>query len=96
MNIYVGNLSYQATEQDLKKLFSEFGEVKSVKIINDNYTGRSRGFGFVDMEQTSEATKAIEALNNVNFKQQSLIVNEARSKTPVGGEKDSFFRNKNK
>ena len=78
MNIYVGNLSYEVTEEDLKKAFEVFGEVDTVKVIKDNYTGRSKGFGFVEMSAKSEAQSAIEGLNGKDLKGRNLNVNEAR------------------
>jgi RNA recognition motif-containing protein len=92
MNIFVGNLSYQATEEQLQNLFAEFGNVKSVKIIKDNYTSRSRGFGFVEMPENAEAEKAIEKLNGSSMDQQVIVVNEARPRTE--NSRDSFS-NKN-
>jgi RNA recognition motif-containing protein len=89
MNIFVGSLSYQASEDKLESLFSEFGTVTSVKIVYDNYSNRSRGFGFVEMPNKEEALKAIEKLNGTSFIQQTLVVNEARPKQPSGG---SFSR----
>ena len=80
--IYVGNINYQATEEDLKNVFSEYGEVTSVKIINDRETGRSKGFGFVEME--SGAEKAIEELDGQEFQGRRLRVNEARPRAPRG------------
>ncbi len=80
MNIYVGNLSYQCSEDDLKDLFGEYGEVTSARIINDRETGRSRGFGFVEMEDEG-GKKAIEALDNYDHQGRNLKVNEARPKT---------------
>ena len=80
--IYVGNINYQATEEDLKNVFSEYGEVTSVKIINDRETGRSKGFGFVEME--SGAEKAIEELDGKDFQGRRLRVNEARPRAPRG------------
>jgi len=98
MNIFVGSLSFQSSEQDLHKLFSEYGTVKSVKIISDNYTGRSRGFGFVEMENTAEATKAIEQLNNMRFMEQFIVVNEAKPRSSSGGssmnKRDSYSKDK--
>ncbi|MBU0768298.1 MAG: RNA-binding protein [Proteobacteria bacterium] len=87
MNIYVGNLSYEVTEEDLKVAFGAFGEVGTVKVIKDNYTGRSKGFGFVEMLDKSEAQSAIEGLNGKDLKGRSLNVNEARprSDAPRGG-----------
>jgi cold-inducible RNA-binding protein len=78
MNIYVGNLSYEVTEEDLKEAFAVFGEVDTTKIIKDNYTGRSKGFGFVEMPSKSEAQSAIEGLNGKDLKGRNLNVNEAR------------------
>ena len=78
MNIYVGNLSYEVTEDDLKEAFAVFGEVDTVKIIKDNYTGRSKGFGFVEMPAKTEAQSAIEGLNGKDLKGRNLNVNEAR------------------
>ena len=81
MNIYVGNLSYEVTEEDLKEAFQVFGEVDTVKVIKDNYTGRSKGFGFVEMPAKSEAQSAIEGLNGKDLKGRSLNVNEARPRS---------------
>ena len=81
--IYVGNINYQATEDDLKPVFSEYGEVISVKIINDRETGRSKGFGFVEME--SGADTAIEELDGKDFQGRRLRVNEARPRAPREG-----------
>ena len=77
MNIYVANLSYQAMDSDLKKLFGEFGVVKAARVVMDNFTRRSRGFGFVDMEERTDGEKAISKLDKSSFMQQSLIVREA-------------------
>ena len=63
MNIYVGNLSYNTTEETLKSLFAEFGDIESIKVIKDRFSGRSKGFGFVEMPSNSEADQAIKALN---------------------------------
>ena len=78
MDIYVGNLSYDATEEDLKKVFEEFGEIESVKIITDRYSGRSKGFGFVGMPNEEEAKAAIDALNGKEMMGREIKVNEAR------------------
>jgi RNA recognition motif-containing protein len=78
MNIYVGNLSYAVTEEDLKKAFDSFGQVSTVKVIKDNLSGRSKGFGFVEMPDKSEAQSAIEGLNGKDLQGRSLNVNEAR------------------
>ena len=81
MNIYVGNLSYEVTEEDLKEAFEAFGEVETVKVIKDNYTGRSKGFGFVEMPSKAEAQSAIDALNGKELKGRTLNVNEARPRS---------------
>lgn len=81
MNMYVGNLSYSVTEDDLKALFSEFGEVESVNIIKDKFSGRSKGFGFVEMPDNSEADKAIKALNGTNLKERDIKVNQAKPRS---------------
>ena len=78
MNMYVGNLSFSVNEDDLKEIFSEFGEVASVNIIMDKFSGQSKGFGFVDMPNNSEADKAIKALNGIQFKGRNIKVNQAR------------------
>ena len=88
MNIYVGNLSYEVTEEDLKEAFEVFGEVDTVKVIKDNYTGRSKGFGFVEMSAKAEAQSAIEGLNGKELKGRSLNVNEARPR-PEGRRGDA-------
>ncbi len=81
MNIYVGNLNYNLSEDELRDIFSEFGEVGSAKIITDKYTGKSKGFGFVEMENDDEAREAIESLNDRDINGRNLRVNEAREKT---------------
>lgn len=78
MNIYVGNLSFDATEEDLRQAFAEHGDVASVNIIMDRETGRSRGFGFVDMPDGQQAKAAIEALNLQRIAGRAITVNEAR------------------
>ena len=78
MNIYVGNLPYTITETDLQEAFGAFGQVESVNIIKDKYSGESKGFGFVEMPTKDEAQAAIEALNGKEFKGRTLNVNEAR------------------
>jgi RNA recognition motif-containing protein len=84
MNMYIGNLAYDVTEDDLKNAFSEFGEVSSVKIITDKFSGRPKGFGFVEMPDNSEADQAIKALNGKVLNGRSIKVNqaEARAKRP--------------
>ena len=78
MNIYAGNLSYDLSEEDLKGAFEEFGEVTSAKIISDRYSGRSKGFGFVEMPSDDAANAAIEALAGKELGGRPLVVNEAR------------------
>lgn len=78
MNIYVGNLAYSIEENDLKEIFQEFGEIESVKIITDKYSNRSKGFGFVVMENDDEAKTAIENLNGKVVDNREITVNEAR------------------
>jgi RNA recognition motif-containing protein len=77
MNIYVGNLSFQFKEDNLKALFNEFGEVENAKIILDRFSGRSKGFGFVEMPDNSEADQAIKALNGKFIEGQNIKVNPA-------------------
>jgi len=81
MNMYVGNLLREATEDDLRQAFEVFGQVTSVKIIKDMYTGDSRGFGFVEMPNSSEAQSAISGLNGKDLKGRTLTVNEARPRS---------------
>lgn len=80
MNLYVGNLSYQLTEQELRQAFEEYGEVTSVRMITDRETGRPRGFGFVEMADKSAALNAIDSLNGHELAGRRLVVNEARPK----------------
>ena len=84
MNIYVGNLPREATEDDLKEAFAAFGEVTSVKIIKDKFTGDPRGFGFVEMSNNSEAQAAISGLDSKDLKGSALRVNEARPREDRG------------
>ena len=78
MNIYVGNLDYKVTEDDLKEAFEGYGSVESAKIITDKFTGRSKGFGFVTMEKDDEAKTAIEELNGATLASRQVTVNEAK------------------
>jgi len=80
MNIYVGNLDFKVNESDLDGIFEEYGTVSSSKIITDKMSGRSKGFGFVTMENDDEANKAIEELNGATLKSREIVVNEARPK----------------
>ena len=84
MNMYIGNLAYDVTENDLRNTFSEFGEVSSVKIITDKFSGRPKGFGFVEMPDNSEADQAIKALNGKALNGRNIKVNQAepRGKRP--------------
>ena len=84
MNIYVGNLSYEVTEQDLREAFETFGEITSVRIIKDKYSGRSKGFGFVEMSKKEDAESAINGLKDKDLKGRKLNVNEARPKRSGG------------
>ena len=96
MNIYVGSLSYEVKEEDLQEAFSGFGQVVSVKIIKDQYSGRSKGFGFVEMPARNEADAAIKGLNNTELKGRTIKVNQAkpnRGGSPGGrGRKGNFSR----
>ena len=85
MNIYVGNLSNEVTEEDLKQAFETFGQVESANIIKDKYTNRSKGFGFVEMASKAEGQSAIDGLNGKELKGKALNVNEARPRTESRG-----------
>jgi len=78
MNVYVGNLSYDLSEEDLKSAFEEYGEVTSAKIVSDRYSGRSKGFGFIEMSSDDEAKAAIEGLTGKELAGRAIVVNEAR------------------
>ena len=78
MNIFVGNIAFTASEDDIRQLFEEYGVVDQVHLITDRYTGRSRGFGFVEMPDADEAKAAITALHGANLHDRPLTVNEAR------------------
>ena len=79
-NIYVGNLSYSVDEQELERLFAQYGTVKTARVITDRDTNRSKGFGFVEMEDNSEADAAISALNGTEVDNREIKVNEARER----------------
>ncbi len=81
MNIYVGNLAYEVTEEDLRLAFEPFGQVESAAVIKDKYSGRSKGFGFMEMPSETEAQSAINGLNGTDLKGRTLNVNEARPRT---------------
>lgn len=85
MRLYVGNLAYSTTSEILEQLFSEYGSVKSAQVVMDRETGRSKGFGFVEMNETSEAQAAIEGLNQKQIDGRTLTVNEARPREDRGG-----------
>jgi RNA recognition motif-containing protein len=85
MNLYVGNLSYRMTEDQLRETFEEFGQVTSCTIIKDKMTGQSKGFGFLEMPERSEAEAAISSLNGRDLQGRKLNVNEARPRTGGGG-----------
>lgn len=85
MNIYVGNLSSDVSEEDVTNLFSQFGQVKGVKIIRDMFSQESKGFGFVEMPGQTDAQNAIKDLNNQNLKGKNIVVNEARPRRDNGG-----------
>ena len=90
-NIYVGNINYTTTEEDLETLFGQHGAVRSVKIIVDRMTDRSKGFGFVEMENDGEADLAITALNGSEFQSRSLRVSEARGRgADRGGDRQEY------
>jgi RNA recognition motif-containing protein len=84
MNIYVANIPFKSSESDLKQLFEQHGEVTSAKIVIDKVTNRSRGFGFVEMPDSTAAKQAITNLNGADFEGKALVVNEARPKTDSG------------
>lgn len=84
-NIYVGNLAWESTADDLLALFQEHGTVARAQVITDRETGRSRGFGFVEMDNDDEAMKAIDALNGSTWNGRPLTVNEARPRSEGGG-----------
>jgi RNA recognition motif-containing protein len=88
MNIYVGNLPYNISEDELKGIFEEYGAVSTVKIVTDKYSGKSKGFGFVEMNDDNEAKEAIDDLNGAEVKGRNLKVNQARENT--GNERRPF------
>jgi RNA recognition motif-containing protein len=92
MNIYVANLNYEVNDQGLNDLFAEYGVVDSAKVIMDQYSGRSRGFGFVEMPNMDEAKRAIDELNQSDFKGKTLTVNEAkpRAERPRNNDRNNY------
>jgi RNA recognition motif-containing protein len=87
MNIYVGNLPFNLGEEDLRKIFEEYGEVSSAKIITDKFTGRGKGFGFVEMDNDDEANTAIEELNNAEVGGRNIKVNESKPRPAYGNDR---------
>ena len=85
MNIYVGNLPFNTDENDLREAFEVYGQVEDIRLIKDKYTGKSKGFGFVEMSAEAEALSAIEGLNGKDFKGRNLTVNKARPRSEGGG-----------
>jgi len=81
MNIYVGNLAYSVTQDDLREVFSPYGEISSVSLITDKYSGQSKGFAFVEMPNNSEADAAIKALNETALKGRNMKVNQAKPRS---------------
>ena len=86
-NVFVGNMSFEATESGLRSLFEPFGEITRIQLITDRDTGRARGFGFVEMSNDEEAAKAIAALNGTQMDGRALNVNEAKPKATGGGQR---------
>jgi RNA recognition motif-containing protein len=93
MKIYIGNMSYDTTEDQLRQAFAAYGEVSSVNIISDKYTGRTKGFAFVEMDNKSEAIAAISGMNNQEMGGRNLNVNEAKPR-PEGGNRSSNNRSR--
>ncbi|MEJ2603488.1 MAG: RNA-binding protein [Gammaproteobacteria bacterium] len=89
-NIYVGNLAYSVTSDDLRAVFAEYGEVSSCNVIMDKFSGRSKGFGFVEMPDASAATAAIEALNEQDLQGRNMRVNEARPREDRPQRRDRY------
>lgn len=85
MNIYVGNLSYSVTSEDLRKAFEPFGEVSTANVVTDKFTGQSKGFGFVEMSNKSQGEAAVKSLDGQDLKGRPVRVNEARPRTEGGG-----------
>ncbi|MDP4290471.1 MAG: RNA-binding protein [Bacteroidota bacterium] len=93
MNIYVGNLNFSLSGDELKEIFEEYGEVASAKVITDKYTGRSKGFGFVEMPNDTEGETAIKNLNGVEIKGRNMTVNQSEERK--GNFRKDFSRNNN-
>ena len=92
--LYVGNLSFETKEEDLTALFQQAGTVESARIITDRYSGKSRGFGFVEMGNTQEAAKAIELFNGHSLAERDLTVNEAKEKRENGERQGGFNKSR--
>jgi RNA recognition motif-containing protein len=90
MNIYVGNLAYSVTENELKEMFAQYGSVESVKIITDKFSGQSKGFGFIEMPSNSEADQAIKALNGNLIKGRNIKINQANPGGKRGARKKRY------
>jgi RNA recognition motif-containing protein len=90
MNIYIGNLAYTVSEDDLRDAFNQFGQVDSASIINDKFSGRSKGFGFVEMPNDSEAREAIESMNDKDLNGRTIKVNEAKPREERPARRDSY------
>lgn len=95
MNIYISNLGYDVNDSDLKELFEEYGTVSSAKVITDRMSGKSRGFGFVEMEDNDQAQKAIEELHECEYDGKVLNVNVAKPRTDRQGGRRDFSRGRN-
>ena len=96
MNIYIGNLSYRIDEQELRRIFEKYGEVTSVSIINDKFTGKSKGFGFIEMPNSEEANAAIQGLNETELGNRQIKVNEARARENTPRQQGGFKKNFNR
>lgn len=81
MKLYIGNLSYSTTEEEINQLISEYGTADSIQLIKDRHTGQSKGFGFIEMNDNSEADAAIKGLNETNFKGRKLKINQAQPRS---------------
>lgn len=90
MNLYISNLSYNVTDADLNELFADYGEILSARVITDRETGRSRGFGFVELKDDDLAKKAIEELNQATYDEKVISVTEARPREDRGGSRGGF------
>ena len=91
MNLYISNLSYNVTDADLNELFADYGEILSARVITDRETGRSRGFGFVELKDDDLAKKAIEELNQATYDEKVISVTEARPREDRGGNRGGGF-----